>query len=150
MASRHVTLAFRHDQGELHVSSVSALAPCVSAAVTRPIRKTCGRSLSSSTGLRNRCQLIYGVDVKRLESSDLHKDREVFAGSGLPVPAIPGDETFPLSDFPDPTSSEYAFFVQDSIDIGRWILLLGSRYDHYEIKPEVMQHYLNSQPINSS
>lgn len=92
--------------------------------------------------------LIYGVDLKRLESSDLRKGREVFASSGLPVPAIPGDETFPLSDFPDPTSTEYAFFVQDNIDIGRWTLLPGLRYDHYEMKPEVTQHYLNSQPIN--
>ncbi|YCH22659.1 TonB-dependent hemoglobin/transferrin/lactoferrin family receptor [Pseudomonas sp. D1-3] len=92
--------------------------------------------------------LIYGLDVKRLESSDLRKGREVFASSGLPVPAIPGDEAFPLSDFPDPTSTEYAFFVQDSIDIGRWTLLPGLRYDHYEMKPAVTQHYLNSQPIN--
>ena len=76
-------------------------------------------------------QLIYGVDFKRLESSDLRKGREVFASTGLPVPAIPGDESFPLSDFPDPTSTEYAFFVQDTIDIGRWTLLPGLRYDHY-------------------
>ncbi|UUD65512.1 TonB-dependent hemoglobin/transferrin/lactoferrin family receptor [Pseudomonas seleniipraecipitans] len=92
--------------------------------------------------------LIYGLDLKRQESSDLRRGREVFASSGLPVPAIPGDETFPLSDFPDPTSTEYAFFVQDNIEIGRWTLLPGLRYDHYEMKPQVTQHYLNSQPIN--
>ena len=93
-------------------------------------------------------QLIYGVDVKRLESSDLRKGREVFADTGLPVPAIPGDEIFPLSDFPDPTSAEYALFAQDNIEIGRWTLLPGLRYDHYEMKPEVTPHYLNSQPVN--
>ena len=93
-------------------------------------------------------QLIYGFDVKRLDSSDLRRGHEVYANNGLPVPAIPGDETFPLSDFPDPTSTEYALFAQDNIEIGRWTLLPGLRYDHYEMKPEVTQHYLNSQPIN--
>ena len=94
-------------------------------------------------------QLIYGIDVKRLDSSDLRRGREVFANNGLPVPTIPGDETFPLSDFPDPTSTEYALFAQDSIQIGRWTLLPGLRYDHYEMKPDVTQEYLNSKPIDN-
>lgn len=92
--------------------------------------------------------LIYGVDVKRQQSSDLRRGREVFASSGLPVAAIPGDERFPLSDFPDPTSIEYAFFVQDNIELGRWTLLPGLRYDHYQMKPQVTPHYLNSQPLD--
>lgn len=93
-------------------------------------------------------RLIYGVDVKRLESSDLRKGREVFASTGIVVPTVPGNETFPLSDFPDPTSTEYALFVQNSIEFGRWSLLPGLRYDHYEMKPDVTAEYLNSQPVN--
>ncbi|MET1081367.1 MAG: TonB-dependent hemoglobin/transferrin/lactoferrin family receptor [Pseudomonas sp.] len=96
-----------------------------------------------------RHQLIYGVDLKRLDSSDLRRGSEVYADSGSPVPAAPGDETFPLSDFPDPTSTEYALFAQDSISLGRWTLLPGLRYDHYEMKPEVSREFLNSQPIDT-
>lgn len=101
------------------------------------------------TGLANH-HLIYGVDVKRLDSSDLRTGDEVFATTGLPTPPAFGAETFPLSDFPDPTTSEYALFVQDSIEIGRWTLLPGLRYDYYELKPDVTQEYLNSKPINKS
>lgn len=95
-------------------------------------------------------RLIYGVDLKRLDNSDLRRGAEVFAASGLPVPAIPGDERFPLSDFPDPRANEYALFAQDSIAIGRWTLLPGLRYDHYELQPEVTREYLNSQPVNAN
>ncbi|NQD91285.1 TonB-dependent hemoglobin/transferrin/lactoferrin family receptor [Pseudomonas sp. CrR25] len=95
-------------------------------------------------------RLIYGVDVKRLENSDRRRGGEVFVTSGLPVPAIPGDESFPLSDFPDPTTTEYALFAQDSISLGRWTLLPGLRYDHYALKPDVTPEYLNSQPVNAS
>ncbi|RJG10485.1 TonB-dependent hemoglobin/transferrin/lactoferrin family receptor [Pseudomonas cavernicola] len=101
------------------------------------------------TGMANH-HLIYGVDVKRLDSSDLRTGDEVFATTGLPTPPAFGAETFPLSDFPDPTTSEYALFVQDSIEIGRWTLLPGLRYDYYELKPDVTQEYLNSKPINKS
>ena len=94
--------------------------------------------------------LVYGVDIKRLDSSDLRRGNEVYANNGLPVPAIPGNETFPLSDFPDPTSTEYALFAQNSIEIGRWTLLPGVRYDHYQMKPDVTQEYLNSQPVNNN
>ncbi|MCU9951332.1 TonB-dependent hemoglobin/transferrin/lactoferrin family receptor [Pseudomonas sp. PDM13] len=94
--------------------------------------------------------LIYGVDLKRLESSDLRKGREVVRATGAVVPQNPaaGDEIFPLSDFPDPTTFEHAVFAQDSIQIGRWTLLPGLRYDHYKMEPDVTQEYLNSQPIS--
>ncbi len=101
------------------------------------------------TGAANH-HLIYGVDLKRLDSSDLRTGGEVFASNGLPTPPAFGAETFPLSDFPDPTTNEYALFVQDSIEIGRWTLLPGLRYDYYELKPDVTQEYLNSKPIDKS
>ncbi|MDH1265560.1 TonB-dependent hemoglobin/transferrin/lactoferrin family receptor [Pseudomonas sp. GD03944] len=94
--------------------------------------------------------LIYGFDVKRLENSDLRRGREIVIATGLPAPAVPGDEIFPLSDFPDPTTTEYALFAQDSISIGRWTLLPGLRYDHYKLEPDVTPEYLNSQPVNRS
>ncbi|MGH8437211.1 MAG: TonB-dependent hemoglobin/transferrin/lactoferrin family receptor, partial [Pseudomonas sp.] len=101
------------------------------------------------TGAANH-HLIYGVDLKRLDSSDLRTGGEVFASNGLPAPPAFGAETFPLSDFPDPTTNEYALFVQDSIEIGRWTLLPGLRYDYYELKPDVTQEYLNSKPIDKN
>lgn len=93
--------------------------------------------------------LIYGFDLKRLESKDLRKGSEVYQSNGQPVPPAFGSETFPLSDFPDPTTHEYAAFIQDSIEIGRWTLLPGLRYDYYEMKPEVSQRYLNSKPLDT-
>ncbi|MES2818584.1 MAG: TonB-dependent hemoglobin/transferrin/lactoferrin family receptor [Pseudomonadota bacterium] len=97
-----------------------------------------------------RHRLIYGFDLKRLDSSDLRQGREVFADNSAVVPAIPGDEVFPLSDFPDPTATEYALFAQDSIELGRWTLLPGLRYDHYQMKPEVSRAFLNSKPIDTA
>ncbi|AYC31681.1 TonB-dependent hemoglobin/transferrin/lactoferrin family receptor [Pseudomonas cavernae] len=102
-----------------------------------------------STGAANH-HLIYGVDVKRLDSSDLRTGSEVFADTGLPTPPAFGAETFPLSDFPDPTTEEYALFVQDSIEIGRWTLLPGLRYDYYQLKPDVTAEYLNAHPLDTT
>lgn len=95
-------------------------------------------------------QLTYGVDVRRLESSDLRTGWEVFSGTGLPVPPSPFTDTYPVSDFPDPVTHEYAVFIQDSIDIGRWTLLPGLRYDHYRLKPKVTDAYLNGNPVQTS
>lgn len=94
--------------------------------------------------------LIYGVDLKRLDSSDLRTGGEIFADTGATVPTSPFSETFPISDFPDPVTEEYALFVQDSIEIGRWTLLPGLRYDYYRLKPDVTDEYLNGNPVDSS
>lgn len=95
-------------------------------------------------------QLTWGIDLRRLESSDLRRGWEIFADSGLPVPASPYSETFPISDFPDPVTEEYALFVQNSIKIGRWTLLPGLRYDHYRLKPDVTTEYLNGNPLDAN
>ncbi|MBM7063136.1 TonB-dependent hemoglobin/transferrin/lactoferrin family receptor [Pseudomonas sp. UL073] len=94
--------------------------------------------------------LIYGVDLKRLESSDLRRGNEIRVSTGLPTPPAFGAETFPLSDFPDPVTHEYALFVQDSIEIGRWTLLPGLRYDYYQLNPHVTNEYLNAHPVDTS
>lgn len=88
--------------------------------------------------------LVYGVDAKRLESSNLRKGSEIFLNTGASAPNLFGGENLPLSDFPDPTTTQYAFFIQDSIEIGRWTLLPGLRYDHYTLKPDVTPEYLNA------
>ncbi len=88
--------------------------------------------------------LIYGLDAKHLENSNLRKGSEIFTDNGAVVPVAPTAEKLPLSDFPDPTTVQYAFFVQDSIEIGRWTLLPGLRYDHYTLKPDVTPEYLNA------
>lgn len=88
--------------------------------------------------------LVYGLDAKRLENSNLRKGGEIFTDTGADVPVSPTAEKLPLSDFPDPTTTQYAFFIQDSIEIGRWTLLPGLRYDHYTLKPDVTPEYLNA------
>ena len=88
--------------------------------------------------------LTYGVDLKRSDSSDLRKGREINTVTGLPYT---NPEPFPLSDFPDPSSNEYALFVQDSLDIGRWNLLAGLRYDYYQLNPDATAEYLKGNPL---
>ncbi len=92
---------------------------------------------------RSAHQLTYGFDLKRLENTNLRSGDEIVTATGNPVPPAFGAETFPLSDFPDPTTVSIAAFVQDQINIGRWSVLPGLRYDHYRLKPQVTAAYLN-------
>jgi hemoglobin/transferrin/lactoferrin receptor protein len=87
-------------------------------------------------------QLTYGIDIKRLENSDLREGGETVLRTGVTTLVKP------TSDFPDPTTWNYAAFAQDSIELGRWTLLPGLRYDHYEMTPHVTQDYLNSAATN--
>ncbi len=88
-------------------------------------------------------QLTYGLDIKRTKNSDLRAGQETVVSTGISTAVLP------VSDFPDPTSSEYALFIQDQIQIGRWTLLPGLRYDYYKMEPHVNQNYLNSNAIDS-
>ncbi|MBV7570424.1 TonB-dependent hemoglobin/transferrin/lactoferrin family receptor [Pseudomonas sp. PDM27] len=93
-----------------------------------------------------RRHLIYGAEVKRIESSNKRTGQEVRLDTGAIVPAT---ENFPVSDFPDPTSESLGLFVQDSIEVGRWTLLPGLRYDYYRQTPHVTQEYLNGLPSDT-
>ena len=87
-------------------------------------------------------KLIYGIDAKRLRNDDLRLGQQRDISSGT-VTAEP-----PSSDFPDPTTLELAAFVQDRIRIGSWTITPGLRYDHYRMKPDVTQQYLNTNPAD--
>lgn len=95
-------------------------------------------------------QLIYGFDVKRLENSDLRRGAETIRATGATVPVGFGGDVFPVSDFPDPTTKEYALFAQNDMTIGRWSILPGLRYDRFEMKPHVTQEYLNSRATDAN
>lgn len=88
--------------------------------------------------------LIWGLDAKRIESSNKRTGYEVGLDTGAIVPA---PEAFPVSDYPDPTSDSYGLFVQDSIDFGRLTLTPGLRYDYYKQTPDVTDEYLNGNPL---
>lgn len=89
-------------------------------------------------------QLSYGFDLKQMKNSDLRAGEETVVSSGISTAVLP------TSDFPDPTNTEYALFIQDQIQIGRWTFLPGLRYDHYSMEPNVKQSYLNSNAIDSN
>ncbi len=95
-------------------------------------------------------QLIYGFDVKRLENSDLRRGAETVRATGAAVPVAPGGDAFPISDFPDPKTKEYALFAQNEMTIGAWTILPGVRYDRFEMKPHVTDEYLNSGATDAS
>ena len=88
-------------------------------------------------------QLTYGIDAKRTKSSDLRAGSDTLLSSGV-VNAVQ-----PTSDFPDPTTTEYALFIQDQIQLGRWTFLPGLRYDHYKMAPQVTRNYLNSNAVDT-
>ncbi len=88
--------------------------------------------------------VTYGVDLKRLKNSDLREGGETVKATGVTTPILP------TSDFPDPTTTEYAAFLQDNITFGRWAILPGVRYDRYEMKPHATDEYLNSQATDAS
>lgn len=94
--------------------------------------------------------LIYGFDVKRLENDDLRKGYEINRATGARVPVAPGGDVFPVSDFPDPTTKEYALFAQNEMTVGSWTILPGLRFDRFEMKPHVTREYLNGAPIESN
>lgn len=87
-------------------------------------------------------QLTYGIDIKRLKNTDLREGGETVLSTGVTTP------TLPTSDFPNPTTWNYAAFAEDSIMLGRWTLLPGLRYDYYDMTPDVTQNYLNSAATN--
>lgn len=89
-------------------------------------------------------QLTYGIDIKRTKSSNLRAGSDTLLSSGMVKAALP------TSDFPDPTTSEYALFIQDQIQLGRWTLLPGLRYDYYKMEPHVTGNYLNSNAVDSN
>ncbi|HKM38590.1 MAG TPA: TonB-dependent hemoglobin/transferrin/lactoferrin family receptor [Thiopseudomonas sp.] len=89
-------------------------------------------------------QLTYGIDIKRTKSSDLRVGSDTLLSSGQVNPVKP------TSDFPDPTTSEYALFIQDQIQLGRWTLLPGLRYDYYKMEPHVTGNYLNSNAVDNN
>lgn len=88
--------------------------------------------------------VTYGLDLKRLKNSDLREGGETVKATGGRTPVLP------TSDFPDPTTNEYAAFLQDNITFGRWAILPGVRYDRYEMRPHVTDEYLNSQALDDS
>ncbi|SDT87017.1 hemoglobin/transferrin/lactoferrin receptor protein [Halopseudomonas salegens] len=87
-------------------------------------------------------RLVYGADIKRLQSADLRQGQETILATGISTPIAP------TSDFPDPTVKEYALFAQDTISLGRWTIIPGLRYDRYEMHPKATQEYLNSAATN--
>ncbi len=87
-------------------------------------------------------ELTYGVDIKRTKNSDLRTGSDTVVSSNTVKTALP------TSDFPDPTATEYALFIQDQIKFGRWTVLPGLRYDHYKMEPHVTKDYMNSNPID--
>ncbi|MGL4858269.1 MAG: TonB-dependent receptor domain-containing protein, partial [Enterobacteriaceae bacterium] len=98
-------------------------------------------SKSFTTGVAEQ-QLSYGIDFKQNKSHDLRLEG---AWASANKPYDPGS---PKSDFPNPTTTQYAAFIQDQIEIGDWTLLPGLRYDHYKMAPKVTQNYLNTNVMN--
>lgn len=82
--------------------------------------------------------ITYGFEYKRIKNRDIRKGYSTYLATQIST----WDK--PESDFPDPTTTQYAVFVQDQITYGNWVFLPGLRYDHYKMAPKVTQRYKNT------
>lgn len=82
--------------------------------------------------------LTYGLDYKQTKNKDIRNGFSISKATGK----VTTDK--PESDFPDPTTTQYAIFVQDQIQYGHWTFIPGLRYDHYKMAPKVSQRYKNT------
>ncbi|WNW13582.1 TonB-dependent receptor [Pseudomonas sp. DTU_2021_1001937_2_SI_NGA_ILE_001] len=93
-------------------------------------------------------QLTYGATLKQQKVTGLRSGSGTCArvfGSCRAVGAdSPGDRLLPTSDFPDPTLTSRALFIQDQIAWNAWTFTPGLRYDHTRLEPKLTPEFLNS------
>jgi len=78
---------------------------------------------SNLTGFLNQ-RLTYGVDWSKAEITGV-RDGTV----------APFGETFPIKPFPDTTYTLAGAFVQSEIEVGKFSVIPGLRFDHYNLSP---------------
>ncbi|WP_295471286.1 TonB-dependent receptor [uncultured Pseudomonas sp.] len=93
-------------------------------------------------------QLTYGATLKQQKVTGLRSGfgtcARVFGSCRAVGADSPGDRLLPTSDFPDPTLTSRALFIQDQIAWNAWTFTPGLRYDHTRLEPKLTPEFLNS------
>lgn len=92
-------------------------------------------------------ELTYGVDLSR---TDLRQKRDglvTYRLTGVTTPVMSPD-VFPVRDFPNSTTTNAAFYMQDEIGLGdgRFTVVPGVRIDHYKLDPSVDNIFAEDNP----
>lgn len=76
--------------------------------------------------------LLYGVELERQEYGGFRDGVETNLNTGVRNPVILG-ERFPVRDFPPSVAERIGVFAQDEIRFGRWSVVPGLRFEHYQL-----------------
>lgn len=79
--------------------------------------------------------IIYGAEYYTVEGDNLRDGNTIDDASGV---AIPEFQPFPTRAFPNSETTQYAFYLQDEIDLldGRLTVTPGLRYDVFELEAD--------------
>jgi hemoglobin/transferrin/lactoferrin receptor protein len=90
-------------------------------------------------------RLGFGFEYRDRVTTELRDGLSTNLETGVESNILLGEE-FPLRDFPISKTTEVAAYVEDTISIGDWKLILAVRGDHFELKPQVDALYLEDYP----
>ncbi len=102
-------------------------------------------SLLDGDGIQQR--ILWGVDLSETDSSAL-RDATIYNQTTGTVSKTLSGETFPLRDFPNTTTRQLGFYVQDQISLlnDQLVVTPGLRYDDYQLKIHPDSIYLANVP----
>jgi hemoglobin/transferrin/lactoferrin receptor protein len=91
--------------------------------------------------------LGYGFELIDTDSRESRNTLQTNLSGGNPSSIVLG-EVFPVRDFPNTTTLEAGFYVQDEITRGesRWTLIPALRLDYYDLDPQPDALYLEDNP----
>ena len=76
----------------------------------------------------------FGIESRRRKTTEIRDARETGLNDGAVTNVLLG-EVFPLRDFPISRATEWGAYLEDTIDIADWSLVLAARYDRYSLDP---------------
>lgn len=102
-------------------------------------------SLLEGGGAQHR--ILWGMDLSETDSSALRAATIYNQTTGTVSKMLAG-ETFPLRDFPNTTTRQFGFYVQDQISLldDRLVVTPALRYDDYQLKIHPDEIYLANVP----
>lgn len=91
-------------------------------------------------------RLGVGVEFRERRTEELRDGLSTELATGVQTKDLLG-EVFPLRDFPISTSTETGAFVEDTIGMGDWTLILALRADWFRMSPDADPLYLEDYPF---
>jgi hemoglobin/transferrin/lactoferrin receptor protein len=89
--------------------------------------------------------LTYGLDAVETRTEQTRDGVQTALATGARTGNIPPDN-FPVRDFPQTRTRQYALFAQDEISLGAWRLVPGVRVDRYELDPRPDAVFVEDNP----